>query len=685
MLKRIALISVAAIAVFAQKTQYKDVQGGPGESVLKYQFTLKPSNVTSGSIASAGSRAVTLRPCPLGVAGTNINHYVRISGGTGTAEEVLLGLQITGVTNAYPAVVTTAFAHGLTTGQVVTPFGFTGVWTAFESARSVTVLSSTTYSVDFNTSAMGAMTGTPRIPYGTCTSGASSGTVAMTTANSHSGAWTITSATAGLQEAFFTSPPIDIFMPNGAWTVYKPFSFYGQGGNTTRIRGAGGIATRLVRASTFTAGDVMSYDGKWGSGDVIIEDIGIVNGSASIIGTEGAAIHFKDCYNVSINRIAVTDGFRQFYMEGTGGLVHINDSTFRYNHAYLTAALAATAQPTAQLLIDGATLDFKGNEVVQSATESTAVPSLKLTRADGHTIENNRIGGLDGIQIAHNGVNPLNFTYIRNNVINGLWRFGIYLTDAASNGEEFQNFIISNNDIISQFQYPPHTAGGPAQHIGINADNPLLVGVKVTGNLIAGWGYDCMKVNNAKYWHISGNTFRDCNASNTTGSGIHLLGTGVGNTVTGNFSGYVSVSGAGVSRGTYQTAGLYISGSQTNITVTGNNFAYNAVLPIALISSPTITGVMELNTGVDDGFETLASNTSITTLRFGRSVNLTGNTAVTTILPTWSGRRIRFNKTDSGTVAIGGGGNIASSSVNLIQYGTVDCTFNGPQAAWMCR
>ncbi len=88
---------------------------------------------TPGGTLSAGSPAtVTLTPCPLGVAGSDANHYYRISAGTGTAETVV---------------------------------------------------------------------GTG----GSCTSGATSGTLTFTPANNHGGAWTITSASGGIREAILQS------------------------------------------------------------------------------------------------------------------------------------------------------------------------------------------------------------------------------------------------------------------------------------------------------------------------------------------------------------------------------------------------------------------------------------------------------------------------------------------------
>lgn len=55
---------------------------------------------------------------------------------------------------------------------------------------------------------------------GTCTSGASSGTITFTAANSHSGAWTIGSAAFGLQEAVNSGAQVE--MPAGSSTTHAP-------------------------------------------------------------------------------------------------------------------------------------------------------------------------------------------------------------------------------------------------------------------------------------------------------------------------------------------------------------------------------------------------------------------------------------------------------------------------------
>ncbi len=65
---------------------------------------------------------------------------------------------------------------------------------------------------------------------GTATSGASSGTVIFTPANSHSGAWTIVSATQGIQEAisYLPSGITQVWVPAGTITLNADLSYAGK-------------------------------------------------------------------------------------------------------------------------------------------------------------------------------------------------------------------------------------------------------------------------------------------------------------------------------------------------------------------------------------------------------------------------------------------------------------------------
>ncbi len=80
-----------------------------------------------------------------------------------------------------------------------------------------------------------------KITGGTATSGASSGTVTFTPANSHSGAWAVSSATAGVQECI-NAPigPHACWIPRGYYTWYAPVIYNNQPGTTQAISYAGG-------------------------------------------------------------------------------------------------------------------------------------------------------------------------------------------------------------------------------------------------------------------------------------------------------------------------------------------------------------------------------------------------------------------------------------------------------------
>src|SRR6185369_12054560 len=127
------ILFAAAFPLLAQGTVDYPLQVArpPALDTRTFRFTRTNGASASGNLSSAGAgKTITVTPCPFGVNGTDVYHYVRISGGTGTAEAVL----ITG---------------------------------------------------------------------GTCTSGLASGTIIVTTANTHTGAWALTSATAGIQEAIW--------------------------------------------------------------------------------------------------------------------------------------------------------------------------------------------------------------------------------------------------------------------------------------------------------------------------------------------------------------------------------------------------------------------------------------------------------------------------------------------------
>jgi hypothetical protein len=91
---------------------------------------------------------------------------------------------------------------------------------------------------------------------GTCTSGASTGTVTYTPVNSHSGAWTITSATGGIQEAVCYLPSGNniVQVPQGTTTLNSDVSWCGETNAVLRLSngltlaGTGSLPTETATA-----------------------------------------------------------------------------------------------------------------------------------------------------------------------------------------------------------------------------------------------------------------------------------------------------------------------------------------------------------------------------------------------------------------------------------------------------
>lgn len=149
-----------------------------------FDFTAQTPNV---DLTAGVGASITLSPVPLGINGANFRHYVYISGGTGTAEAVL----ITG---------------------------------------------------------------------GTAVSGSASGTLTFTPSNNHTGAWTITSATAGIQEAVRFIEPSGrgrVKLPPSSILLYAPVNIYQ---NAIVIQGAGKLATYVYNTGTNNHFEFFSED-----------------------------------------------------------------------------------------------------------------------------------------------------------------------------------------------------------------------------------------------------------------------------------------------------------------------------------------------------------------------------------------------------------------------------------------
>lgn len=155
---RIAVILFAGLLAAQPSSRFRRVDSFITDGVRNAQmFAFQPKipstlaeRTLTATVGATLTFTTAMGGCPWGVNGADANHYLYISGGTGTAEAVL----ITG---------------------------------------------------------------------GTCTGGVTSGTVTFTPANNHSGAWTIQSATGGIQEAI-----ADAGTSGVVWVGYSSYTSYAK-------------------------------------------------------------------------------------------------------------------------------------------------------------------------------------------------------------------------------------------------------------------------------------------------------------------------------------------------------------------------------------------------------------------------------------------------------------------------
>jgi hypothetical protein len=94
-----------------------------------------------------------------------------------------------------------------------------------------------------------------------------------------------------------------------------------------------------------------------------------------------------------------------------------------------------------------------------------------------------------------------------------------------------------------------------------------------------------------------------------------------------------------------------------------------------LINGVPANLVLGGNGGLDEVIPTVASAASIAA-PVNPVFQITGTTTVTTMTGGWRGARKTITKTDTGSVTIGGGGNIPGTHT-LAQNQSIQLTFNG--------
>lgn len=436
-----------------------------------------PAQAPGGSI-SVGVNTITLTPVPLGLNATDTGHYVRLSAGTGTAEQVL----ITG---------------------------------------------------------------------GTATSGSASGTITFTAVNTHSGAWTVTSASAGIQEAVVAANGSAVKIPAGTYAVYAPIYVC-----QATLKGDGMFNT-ILQAQATNQGIIDAPCQK-----DTFEDLGfnITGGAAGVAGNYGIRLGNGTGHDNSFTRIN-RDYFEPLY----DAILCINCSQTEVsnNVFYNFGHTGITANDTTNPDSDGPWV--RGNVFFNFNSYSTpALACLYATSSGGITFTNNNCYGTA-------------------TVTNPQLQYNVYINQTAST-----QAVISNNVLES----------ASVHNIDITGVFNLIT---IEGNTIAQPG-------------AAQNLWRgiEINGNNTTsfcGTGIGICQFAVtGNTIQGPGSG--STSSVAISIDGFATQG-YIGDNALNYTQvgvnTGTNITATTVGPNQITAySATLFGGSTGTTWINSGAVTFA-------------------------------------------------------------------------------
>tara|TARA_R110000868_G_scaffold49941_2_gene160274 strand:- start:586 stop:1416 length:831 start_codon:yes stop_codon:yes gene_type:complete len=192
-----------------------------------------------------------------------------------------------------------------------------------------------------------ATVGTPEavlITGGTCTSGASTGTIAFTPANSHANGYTILSATSGIQEAVCASstatPEVTI---RGAVTLNASVSFCGKSAAQITTSDGATFSGSGALPTTFTS---TTYLTNMRSGATSFQNKGANIASAGTIAPIAGITHITG--TAAIATITVPSGMT------TGCIILIPDGAYTFNTmGNIAVAATAVVSRTMMVCFDG--------------------------------------------------------------------------------------------------------------------------------------------------------------------------------------------------------------------------------------------------------------------------------------------------------------------------------------------
>lgn len=584
---------------FDQPTKVKNQQAA---DVRQFNWQWPTGKGVTASLSTTGAKTATFTFCPLGVYGTAVTTWTTTARFTSAVDA------------ANTATLTFPFPHGMTTSSRLTISGVTtdtdlnGTYAVASVATTKTLTITTANVTDgtFNPGNNAAMTITTPNHYirisggvgtaenvlitgGTCTTNLRSGTITFTTANTHTGTWTMGSATSGLQEAVkFTEAQVvngaqdggAVLLGPGKTYVYAPTTLIGS--PAVNVYGNGQWGSMLYVDSSFTTGDVIQINAS-----AVLSSFFNLHIARDTASTSGAGIH---CIGNTSGRplfqnVKVETTYIGLWLDGCS---YAAANNFQYFQNY---AQNASAYAGVRISESASDVQFNGGQVSAAEVNTADLVDygVLVESADGVTFTGFHIASVEeGFSVFGTTGSTIGTVIFTGGVIDTCRKSNVAISQ--SNGTTpsfFGNIIFNGNHIAAKTLMETYDL------ITVNTESigaDVRAGIYFTNNLIANGNVNGIKLYKSNGITISGNQISNNDADATGGSGIHITD-GKWITITGNL---IQDTG-GVPKQDY---GIYQTGTADYLNITGNNLFGNVTSALNL--SGTLTNsVAKSNNGAD--------------------------------------------------------------------------------------
>jgi hypothetical protein len=513
-----------------------------------------------------------------------------------------------------------------------------------------------------------------QITGGTCTSGASSGTLTFTPANNHTGAWTIQSATTGIEEALqvIGSNGGTVNIPPGLHMIYGPISVTQEGAHIRCM--TRNNATSMIQRNTGKIFDVQAGSVEIGGcalrGGQYIDTVphAAPAGNIGIVST-GVRGHFHDLMiDLLYGGIQLTGGFHTKITNIWGR----NVAGYVIKHS-------------------GGVSPFI--DTVEYATDSPyEVPSEAgiVINASGAYVYNT------DILIARNGIliepvtEDVTWTFIYDARFDQNFHAGVTIRNASIYSLQgvFIHDLWSATAGVGAIDSPGFTSGGA--HPGSEDGIGVIIGEGGAGR-ITDVVIDGGEIFNNRWQNIK--IFDG--ASRISLKNLKLYEANLGNGVAGSIdtvyvatTGHVEISeceirGAAAGKGAMRS-GILGAPVALDLLFWNNTFDASAVWTSEPTHDLSTNGGMK-NRGFNNNLDDVAQSvTAASTLALGarQYFDVLGTTTIDNLAPSYQGRKVVLHNPDAGAFATSTAGNI-QNALTINQNESAVCVFYGSK--WICQ